>query len=193
VREFLIKENKSWSVPERRVRKFVKRQSQLPLTANSSTEDDDNRSKSSSVVKSRVKGMMKGAGRIFGSGHKKSAVDEVPVFEIRTSTSSVLSPFDRERAESIEDDPLTPPYTSNRQPAQTPGGKDMDSRFSERVDRELPADGVDREPPADGVDREPPADGVDRDLPADESLVYKDDNDGKKDRRCAPCEGCIVL
>lgn len=126
----------------------------------------------SSAVKTRVKGMMKGAGRIFGTVKKKAADNEgVPVFEIQTTTSSILSPPDRERADSIDEELLPPTpqlYTPNRE-SRIPG--------EEVVVEEVRKIDV----------------AKDRELPMNESPIYSDDNDGKKDRLCAPCEGCIVL
>jgi hypothetical protein len=175
-----MKQNRTWRIPERRVRKFVKRQTQTPLTPRTGsmgTEDDDNRSVSS--VRNRFKGMMKGAGRIFGSGKATSVVDEVPVFEIQT-TKSLLPSINL--AESTEEE-LLPPTPGDNTPKHEP--------LSQITAAEVPKVEVGTE--STDAETSEIDEVKDRDLPADESLIYKDDNDGKKDCPCVPCEGCIVM
>lgn len=199
VRAFLMKENRSWRVPERRVQKFVKRQTHPSsnTTATTSTEDDD--VKSISSVKGRVKGMLKGAGRIFGSAKaKKSAVEAVPVFEIRTTMPLLPPMIDIERTESTEEELLPPTPTPERTkstkekllpptstPERTKNTKEILTPPAPTPDATLGTEVTKTE--VSEIDEI-----THRELP-DESLIYKDDNDGKKDRPCAPCEGCIVM
>jgi len=177
-RDYLLKQHPTWRVPERRVKKFVKKQAKSDLKTATSVDgagvpDDD---QSVSSVTRRVKSMVK---KIFvfkklaagGAGGKLSptsaaaasahtADPEAPMKEIHTS-SLLLSPS----ADSVESaDPQVLPPTPEKQKVEAVEGAVEDEAEQEE-----------------------------KGLPLDEAVVYKDDNDGKKGGCCAPCEGCIVM
>jgi len=115
-----------------------------------------------------MKGIVKGAGRLFGAGgsSSKRKAEPLPVTEV--DTKPILPPMVEPEA-SYEEDVLPPtPNSSKKSPKQA--ADTPESTLEASTDRELTKD------------KESP-----------EEELYKDDNDGKKGRPCAPCEGCVIL
>lgn len=221
VRAFIMKEHRTWRVPERRVRKFVKRQthaSNTPVTSRGSTGGGDEDSVvSSSSVSRRVKGIVKGAGRLFGRKKAQGELDNIPIMEIQTTMPKLLSPITHE--ESTEEELLLPPTPVSKTQNPESGKDDLteteatdaeatvaevmdakvtnaeateeyevtDQMFNTRAVEESLINKDEATEKHEVTDREVNLSAV------DESLIYKDDNDGKKDRPCAPCEGCIIM
>lgn len=167
-----MNENTTWLVPERRIRKFVKRQAQSNVTTPSDTSATAEDDKSVSSVRSRVKGI---TGRIFGSSKKKSAMDTVPVSEIQTTTPSLLSTLAIACAESTDEEVIPPPTPEPEVQVPTQGKDFTEASETEEVMDQMLADNL-----------------MEDDEPA-ETLFYKDDNDGKKGGPCSPCDGCVIM
>jgi len=168
-RDHVVKQHPNWRVPERRVRKFVKRQVAAVdhKTASTGGAEDEGDDHSVTSVTKRVKGMVK---KIFGGAPKKkkaaavstTSKDEAPMAEIQTH--SILPDLTPDNSFDAETNLLAVPEAAE-------------------VDRTLPfvatTTGDD-----DGKNNQ-----------EKEAEVYKDDNDGKKEGGCcAPVgEACVVL
>ena len=176
-RAYILRLHPTWKIPERRVQKFVKKQ-QVHSKCDRDGEQDD---QSVSSVTRRVKGMMKkilvfhkplphvGGGTESSSSpgsitNATTELDEVPPIKEIHATSFLLPPASFEDTSVGDEDVLSPIKETNK-----------------AVD-------VDENDPVLNVNDE-----KEKGIPLDEVMVYKDDNDGKKDRCCAPCEGCIVM
>jgi hypothetical protein len=193
IRRRLLQQNRTWRIPERRVRKFVKRQTCQGYDTDSVfTETDDAVSVTS--VRDRVLGMVKETGRFLGSTQTtQSVIDTVPVFEIDTTRSLlsqmgvefdaadngshdvVLSPIQETPSKSVGMDAFSP-SADNETPSfsfNTPTGRVvLAERFYNAVSEERKENGSHGNETLD---------------------MYKDDNDGKKERRCGVCDGCAVM
>ena len=198
-RDYILGRHPTWKIPERRVQKFLKKQQ--VQNQNDRDEPDDY---SVSSVTRRVKGMVKkilvfhkptttttttwpqpplvnGGGTAASSSSSPTTAEEPttmdeaqqpPIKEIHAaSLSMLLPPADFEDTSVGDDDLLSP---------------------SSACAREMESDNVvkvaDDNQPVLKV-----GDEKENGIPMDEVMVYKDDNDGTKDRCCAPCEGCTVM
>jgi hypothetical protein len=170
-----MKEYPSWRVPERRVRKFFKRQSkEASSVAADSVFDDDEETSVNSVPK-RVRNL---AGRLFG-GRRKNLNNNNDHNAISRQIPPIL-----EIGEDIAINPMVSPLKL----PQTSDGDQLliPARFPEPESEPDP----ETEP---NIVTEESTTIVEKSVVNDESL-YKDDNDGKKERGpCAPCEGCVVI
>jgi hypothetical protein len=192
IRRRLLQQNRTWRIPERRVRKFVKRQTCQGYDTESVYTEDDAVSVTS--VRDRVLGMMRETGKFLGSSHTtEPATDNVPVFEIETTRSLLsqmgvefdsadngnhdvfLSPIRETPSKSVGTDALSP-AADNETPSRsfhTPTGKVvLAERFYDAVSEERTENGSHGNETLD---------------------MYKDDNDGRKERRCGVCDGCVVM
>lgn len=160
------------------MRKFVKRQAKeaAPTTAktvDNSFEDDNASVSSVSSVTRRVKGIVKGAGRLFGSSSKRKSVNEsLPVVEI--GTKPILPPMVEPEASFEEDVLPATPNSSKKSPKPALDTTEPTAAQEVSTDHQLL----------------PIKSEKNENL---EETLYKDDNDGKKGRPCAPCEGCVIL
>jgi hypothetical protein len=193
IRRRLLQQNRTWRIPERRVRKFVKRQTCQGYDTDSVFTEDDAVSVTS--VRDRVLGMVKETGRFLGSTQTTYvATGTAPVFEIETTRSLLsqmgvqfdspdngnhdvfLSPIRETPSKSTGTDAFSPAADNNNTPSSsfdTPTGRVvLAERFYDAVSEEKKENGS----------------------YGDETLdMYKDDNDGRKERRCGVCDGCAVM
>ena len=92
-----------WNIPERRVKKFVKMQLTEAATTKTTNSDDG------SIGMSRMKGLFKGAKKLFGSP-KKKADNKAPVNEIALDEAGEVRTEDEE--ELFSPTKAQPPVTS---------------------------------------------------------------------------------
>ena len=178
IRAIIMKHHRDWRLPERRVAKFVKRQQQSVMPWEQ-TDDELSKSSSGSSMKRAARNAMnsavKGTGRglkkvlTFGRSGKKDSVDDGST--VHTGGSS------------------TPPseITTDRQmPQEEPPVSPLEGSDSSKDRLQL------FRPSNAGSGGETfKVTGI-----ASRSATlnaYEDDNDGKKDGFCQPCEGCNIL
>jgi hypothetical protein len=163
----------NWRVPERRVRKFFKRQSkEASSVAASSVYDDDEETSVNSVPK-RVRNF---AGRLFGGRRKNENNTD------HQAASRQIPPI----LEIGEDTTINPLISPLGFAPISEGDQLLDAaRFPEPEPESEPEPKT--EPHVVGEESTIAGKSVANDT------LYKDDNDGKKERGlCAPCEGCVV-
>jgi hypothetical protein len=208
VRRYLLAKHRTWRIPERRVRKFVKRQT--GNDTDSVMTEDSTMSVTSVRSRSVMGAVGDAAGRLFGTSvrrRKRWETDVVPVFEIQT-TRSLLSQLgtEFEIPETEDDDVLspireaqTPLYTLDTNPispddANRTVASDLDTPRVVLAERFL-FDDNDNEKEAISKENGATTAAI---TPAESSTngafrdLYHDDNDGKRDNRCV-CEGCIIV
>lgn len=166
--DLITKNHKGWTLPERRVAKFVKRQKQ---ESKAQTDDDASRVSTPSLLRARgvlgsaVKGTSRSLRKVLYMGTKKKDHDDGTEHSESTSSPPV---------EVVSSQNLLPPLSfDDTEPARM-----LDFATPEKTEtRPLDAEAA-------------PDSAVDVPLPT----VYHDDNKGKKDSGfCQPCEGCTVL
>jgi hypothetical protein len=203
VRDHILRRHPTWKIPERRVKKFVKKQQLQQFNQSSDPHPDDDQSVSS--VTRRVKGMVRkilvfrktpptptkigntnhnhnkpASSPSSSSANSTADYSEAPIQEIHATS---LLPASSASDASGTDDELEAPSPERKSTKSVEGDDDDDDDDDEQPAVEV----VDEDEAADRQQQEGKA------LPLDEMMVYKDDNDGKKGGCCAPCEGCIMM